>query len=693
MYYLTGWVGSVNKLSQILFKGQRFLAPLVIGPILFMSASAFAAIGWPEVLSQSNVDDKLVLQIEVTNSNPQTDADQFVYELDNIDISDLVTRGENIIQYTSLQPLVGGEHLLKIYAISDDGSHTVVKQYTFMTESGAGGPGAGAGAFSFQSDNSLEISQTVFDVNIDSTVRDTTASGAGSLGVAYQNGRWAVELNGNYFLETESELSQTGNEFDLGEYTARLNYQAEAFSAEANLGHHDIGIESLAFSNFNRRGISLKTSIADDRLQLTGFSLSSDSVAGVDDVLGQKEDGGYVLGGAIVGRPFWEEDAKIELTGLYFTSKGGEADFGQGGGLGEDAAPKGSGGALIADTLWYADRLRVRGEYAFSDMDLDGDDLLTKEDARAGSFSLDYELIRDDGQAETPLSLKIGGKYEKIDTYFYSLANTGLAADRDGYSLFANMYWGSLSLNGYGSMVQNNTDDNPDIATDRVLTAGIDGSYSFQPQVTETGELGWMGTPYIGFGTNFVGADRDKTPAGYVGDDTDNQTANIYANLGTSYERWNWQAGYTHSFFEDDANVSSDTVNEMVDLSAYWNATDQITFSAGTQFNRYIEKTNSERSYNITGNFGAQAYIIPDTLNARLDYNMNLSSGSGDIPDRHLVTSEMEWTLIPAGTNSAGVAIAFRGAMEKEYGNSDNSLDEAAYEGFFVLKFKAPLAY
>jgi len=654
---------------------------------------ANAAIQWPDTIAQSTDSGQLVLFLPVTSDEWTANASQFIVEIDSIDVTEMTAFETSGIQYTALKPLSAGTHTLRIYELDPDEEYILRAEYTFETV-GGNDAGQGDGSFSLESDNNLEISQRLFETNIDGSLRDTTASGAGTVGARFEKGRWSFDFNGNYFLESEPEISQTGNEFDIGDYSARFAYTGDDFGAEANIGHHDIGLESLSFSGFNRRGISLKTSVADDRFQITAFSLSSDSVAGVDDIAGQKEDGGYVIGGAVAGRPVWNEDAKIELTGLYFTSKGGEADFASGGGLGVDAAPKGQGAAFIADTLWYEDRLRVRGEYAYSDMDLDGDEaLLSKDDADAQSVSIDYDLIRDDGTRETPLSLKIGAKYEKIDTYFYSLANTSLATDRDGYSAFANLYWGALSLNAYSSIEQNNVDDNSDIATDRTITAAFDGSYSFEPDYDENGNIGWLGTPYMGFGVNYIDADRVETPIGYLGDDTNNNSGNLYVNLGTSYNSWNWQVGYTHAFYNDHADVTSDTINEMVDLSAYWNLTDNISLSAGTQFNRYIEKTNAERSYNITGNLGLQAAIVPEVFNARVDYNMNLSSGSGDIPDRHLVTTEMEWTLIPAEINSAGVAIAFRGAMEKEHGNANSSLDDTAYEGFFVLKFKAPLVY
>ncbi|MEP4192983.1 MAG: hypothetical protein ABJN51_17970, partial [Sneathiella sp.] len=347
----------------------------------------------------------------------------------------------------------------------------------------------------------------------------------------------------------------------------------------------------------------------------------------------------------------------------------------------------------IADSYWYQDRLRLRGEYAFSNMDLDGAGALDKDFADAEAFDISYILLQDDGTSETPLSLTVGGKWERVDTFFYSLANQGLNVDRNSYSSFANMYWGALSLNAVAGYETNNADDLADVATDRVITANIDGNYSFTIDREHPDDMAWLGTPFIGFGVSYVDADRKDTPVGYLGDDTDNATLTYYANVGSSYERWNWQLSYNKSTFSDETDISSDTADETIDLSAYWTVSDALNLSAGTQFNRYIQKDDGERSYNVTGNMGVQAILVPDTLTTNWNYNMNLSSGSGDIPDKHILSGEMEWTFLPAEVNKPGVALAFRGAMEKEYGNSDSSIDDTSYEGFIVLRLKAPLAY
>ncbi len=627
----------------------------------------------------------------------------FALEVDNVDITGLVeVRGEELV-YNPVEPLDAGLHDVRLYEVTSSGEYIEQNYWQFeilgasAVASGKGGQGRSSGGIETlieaSADNNIEISQKIFEQNISSNARDFTVSGAGSGSLNVTRGNWNFSSSGNYFIESEDTLTVDGNEVDLGEYSMKLQYGGETLNSAATLGHQDIGLESLAMSSFNRRGVSLSLGTADERLKVTGFSLSSDSLAGADNFTGQKRETGYVAGGAAVGRPLWDENAKLELTGLYFTSRGGEADFGTGGGLGGNSAPKGQGGAFIVDSYWFQDRLRLRGEYAFSNMDLDGSGALGKDTADAESFDISYILLQDDGESETPVSLTIGGKWEKVDTFFYSLANPGLAVDRDSYSAFANLYAGAFSLNALAGYQTNNADDFDDVATDRVITANIDGSYSFTIDRENPDDLAWLGTPFVGFGVSYVDADRKKTPVGFVGETTDNATLTYYANVGTSYERWNWQVSYNRSVFEDDTDVSSDTANETVDLSAYWTVTDNLNLSAGTQFNRYIQKADGERSYNVTGNVGVQATLIPDTLNTNLFYNMNLSSGSGDVPDKHILSGEMEWTFIPAEVNKPGVALAFRGAMEKEYGNTDSSLDDTKYEGFIVLRLKAPVSY
>lgn len=641
--------------------------------------------------------------LDVHQENWTPNPQNFALEVDNIDVSALVEIEETKISYRPAEPLNAGLHAVRIYEITSEGDYVERGFWQFVVNDTENGAVAGSGEagesgsgthVEASMDNSIEISQRLFDKNITASVSDDTSiSGAGSGNLNISNGNWSLTASGNYFIESEESISVTGNEFDLGEYSINLQYSGTTISSGATLGHQDIGVESLAMSSFNRRGLSVNVGGADDRWKVTGFSLSSDSLAGGDDFTGQKEDSGYVAGGAVMGRPIWDEDAKIELTGLYFTSQGGELDFGSSGGLVTDTAPKGEGAAIIADSYWMQDRIRVRGEYAYSNMDLDGDESLGKDGADANAVDLSYVAIQDDGQSETPVSLTVGGRWEKVDTFYYSLGNQGLAVDRNAFSAFANMYVGAFSLNTYAGYETNNTADLQDVATDQVISAGFDGSYTFTIERENPEDRAWLGTPFFGFGASLFDADRKDTPTGFLGDDTNNSTLNYYINFGSSYERWNWQVGYNRREFDDDTNVSSDTADETIDLSAYWTVSDSLNLSAGTSLNHFAQKADGERSYNVSGNLGVQATLIPDTLTTNLSYNMNLSSGSGDSPDKHILSGEMEWTFISPEVNKPGVALAFRGAMEKDDGNSDNSLDDTKYEGFLVLRVKAPVAY
>ncbi|MFT6558783.1 hypothetical protein [Sneathiella sp.] len=697
---------------------MRFFGSMAIVMLVFImglpSVSNADEISWPaEFLPEDNHDGRSSLVIKISEAVRTAEESNFAVELDNIDITGLVEQTPDALIFKPIETLQPGYHTLRLYQVTGSGEYIeqhfwefTVQENSVLVTNGSSEQGSAAQTVASDTqsapegltveasaDNNIEISQRLFDSNIASSPNDLTISGSGNGALNMTGGRWTFDATGNYFIESEEDLSVTGNEIDLGEYTINLGYRGDAVNGSAILGHQDIGIESLSMSSYMRRGASISVGAADDRLKFTGFSLSSDSLAGADDFTGLQKKSGHVTGGAVVGRPVWHEDTKIELTGLYFASEGGEDDFGSGGGLTSDSAPKGSGGALIADSYWGQDRLRLRGELAFSNMDLDGSGSLGTDFADAETVDISYVLIPDDGQSDVPLSMTVGGKWEQVDTFFYSLANQGLSVDRNSYSVFSNLYWGALNLNAQASYETNNTADLADVATDQVMMAGVDGSYSFSIDRETPDDRAWLGTPFVGFGFNLVDADRKETPLGYLGDQTDNISVNYYANVGSSYERWNWQLSYNRSTFTDETEVSSDTTDQTVDLSAYWTVSDALNLSLGTSYNQYVQKADGERSYNVTGNLGVQASLIPQTLTTNINYNMNLSSGSGDLPDKHILSGEMEWTFIPADVNRPGVALAFRGAMEKENGNSDNALDDAKYEGFIVLRLKAPVVY
>lgn len=646
-----------------------------------------------------------ILTVEIPSEVDLSQSLDVVIELDNVDVTALASQQDGFIVYKPFEALADGEHVLKFYEISAVGNLIERGVLVFETTGAQDVMARGTdGKDTIQIDghNTLEFSRRLFDHNITGQVDSPILSGDGYTEISTQHnteyGFWRTNSSANYFLESEKDISVTGRTLDLGEYNSVVEYGNETVRGGVAVGHQDIGYDSLLMTNFNRRGLSVYGGTAEDTISATAFSLSSDNITGAADIFGQQDQSGYVRGGALTGRPYETDIGKIELSTLFYQGEGGKDDTGVTtdafgfSDAGDSNIPEGYGWGLVANSSWFDDRLKIRGDYAFTSTDIDGSGVLGDDDASARSLEASYALVHDEMWNDQFAQLSIGGRWEMVDTYFTSLANPGLASDRELYLLYGDFIWGGLSLRSEGSLETNNVDDLPGLPRDSLTTLSLDGNYYFNIEREDPDDLAWLGSPYLIFGALQSEADRINTPSGFIGYDTDNVSRRGYIGLGTSYQDWSWQLGYTRDEYEDDTNDTIDSSNDLFDLSASWNVSDRLFLSGGPQVNIFEDKDNDERSYDVNANFALQADLIPDELMLSADYNLNLSSGSNDTSDRHLASGELEWIIIPAKENSIGVSALLRGSVEKEDRNSDASFNNTRYETYGLFRITAPVS-
>ncbi len=689
--------------------GGKVVRDLLLYTIIisvFIGKSILAAPNWQATLLGSDRTSPLepspILTIQLP---PEADASSnlsLIIELDNVDVTDLVSRQAEFIVYVPVEALANGEHVLKFYEISIEGDLIERGIWTFETVGGTGVASGETGSIQIDGNNNLEVSRRLVDHKIRGQVDSPTMSGSGYNSIETQHvteyGSLHTNSTANYFLESKKDISVTGRTLDLGEYNSIVEYGNEIVRGGVAVGHQDIGYDSLLMSNFNRRGLSVNGGTADDTVSATAFSLSSDNITGAADIFGQQDQSGYVRGGALTAKPLDNDIGKLELSTLFYRGEGGLESAGVSSDpfgfsdSGESNVPDGYGWGLIANSSWLDDRLKIRGDYAFASTDIDGSGVLDDDEATARSIEASYVLVRDQLWNDEYTQVSIGGQWEMVDTYFSSLANPGLASDRELYQLYGDFIWGGMSLRSENSYETNNVDDLPGLPRDSLTTLSLDGSYYFNIVREDPDDMAWLGSPFVTFGAYRSEADRVNTPSGFVGYDTDNVSKRAYVGLGTSYQDWSWQFGYTRDEYEDDTNDTIDNSNDLFDLSASWNLSDRLFLSGGPQVNIFEDEDNHERTYDVNANFSLQADLIPDELKLSADYNLNLSSGSNDSSDRHLASGELEWIIIPARNNSIGISALLKGSVEKEDRNSDASFNNTRYETYGLFRFTAPIS-
>ncbi len=631
-------------------------------------------------------------------------------ELDGIEITSMLSFEGGDFIYTPIEPLSDGEHYIRLVIVTPDGNVVDKAQWTFSTynlypsNNGTDSPTsdqqqianteAWLRSAAFNANTLTEFSHRIRQKHIGLAPERSNISGSGNVQGTVQTGKWSVEANTNYLLQSDNDLALTGNFIDIGEYDLAINYSGDSFNTGVTLGHHDLGIESLLLSSFNRRGASFHIENKNSRISADAFAFRPQTLAGTREFTGVSDSENRLEGLSASIKPFSSDSDALKITGLYYEGRGGT------GGIGisdtgeeisiDEVIATGSGWGAILEKSFFQGKVDFRAEYAHALYDADGSDGASPEDnSDAISFSLETRPFDNLVFFEKQLDIVFGAKYERIDTFFQSFANQGIAADRDVVTAYSSMYWGGLSADLHLSHETNNVDDLASSPTDRLQSIIWNTNYSFE---LEQSYSRWIGAPYLSFSGFVATLDREKTPTGYTGFDTDNISSSFTFGGGSSYEQWYWSASHTYAELDDHTGTISDTVGNLSNLALGLTLSDRLDINTGLQHSSFEDKTNNTTSYSTNVTFGLRSMLITDTLDLNLNYNLNLAGGNGDSPDIHIINSELEWTLLQARKNRPGIAFAVRGSMEMTDGNTTTTENETKYQVFTVLRISAPIS-
>ena len=633
------------------------------------------------------------LRIQIPDDVPFDVLLQLGLEVDAIDVTPLLAFENQIFSYRPQQALQPGEHELRLIEMTETGE--VIERGTWSVL--VSGDAAFADAspiqnpLSLSATNSVEFSQRLDDKGFENMPSRGQVAGGGYGDLAYSSGRWSVTGNGNYLIETQKDRSATGRRFDLGEYNFTTRFDGADFVGQVAFGHQSLNVDNYIVSPYSRRGLSASLGTADEVISVTGFSFQPESTVGSDNFTGLGDPDNRLMGLQATAHPVpaWGKD--FSVTGIYYGGQGSQDGFGVGG---ESITNEGDGWGITVERFMFDRSLQLTGQFARANFEqgdvVFGDDTVTGD---ALSLALAYTPFQSEEIGGEYLSLTLGARYERVDTFFNSLANPYLTADRDGLLLYGDLNWGNFSANAQGLYQENNVDDLDDLPTEKLVSLQFSGNYYPTVEPPAEGETDWLGQPYLNLSVGSAGNKRIETPAAYLGSDTDNQSYSITVGGGSSYGAWGWQVSETYSGFLDRTDESSDTSNYLTDLSAHWTINDRVELNGGMQWNRFRDKDFDTRNNTINVNFGLQAEIIPETLKSYLNYNLNLLTGDGDTPDNTVANGEIEWTIFPPTENRVGIALAFQGLLENRDGNDDKSFDGTDWQVFSLLRVSAPVSY
>jgi len=607
-------------------------------------------------------------------------------ELDDLDVTAFVELSGGQLVLVPPEALSAGTHSLRLIQRGADGS--ILERGYWVLEIRHS---ATLRELSVTADLAGEVNARVADNGLDTPSEHITGESGGNVEANAADGNWRVTARGNYLYNSQIELGLDERNFDIGEYRIDGDYENEDFFAGLTVGDHDTGIDNLLMSDFYRRGVSFHAGLADERLTVTGFVQRTESIVGTRNAVGISHEEDRVEGASVSIRPIESLKDNIVLTGTFYTGEGSDGGFG----IGTDQVFfDGNGWSVVADTLWFDEALRLRGEYAQSEFDFDGKDQgFGAETADAYALLAALEPLRGATLDGSPFSWTVGVERQQVGTFFQSLVNPTLVPDRETTSVYTDFYWDEFAAQLRVDHQLSNVDDIDILPTDRNFDIYFTGSYTPFVELEEDGSLPWYGQPFFTISTGLYEIDRVERSEFFPEEDADNTTRSLVLSTGSSYETWNWYLTHSIYSFEDHADIYSDTLNNSTSLGAYLRLNDWLSLSPSLQYDDSRDLDTNTDSQNVVANLGADVTIIPDTLRASLYYSLNHRLGDVDEPDSNSFNGEVVWTIRPPEVNQLGVALAFSGFVQDTNDDFANPDDELQYQAFTSLRLSLPVAY
>lgn len=608
-------------------------------------------------------------------------------EIDKIDVTDVLKSETGRLIYRPATPLAAGAHTVIVVGRTAKGQLVELASWT-INVTGAAAPGADGADIALQSNNSIDALLLLADRNIEPGRDRFGVNGAGDARLGVTSGRWALSSAANYFLDSKRRFTATDEVFDIGEHATSLDYRGDGWNAGLVAGQHDPGYDNFLMSGFSRRGFSLHGGSENSRVQAKAFSTASETLIGTDDTFGTHDSSGHVTGAGVTVRPLDLGKNDLSVTALvYDGEQGNNTSSTSGVANATGGRGEGDGWGTSINSAWLDRRLQLSGEFARTDFDPDGAGAAASETGNALAVRSSYDFID-----TAPVTLRIGGAWERVDTFFNSVANPGLAKDRDALLGYSDITWSRLSAALKVSREENNVDELTNVPTDRTYSGAADARYEIEIDRKTKSDYAWAGQPFLLFGGSTRISERVRTPTGYNGQDTDQIHNTYYLGGGSNHGEMSWQLVYQVSDIDDQANSANDNRSSLGQFSVNWTPSDRFSLNTSLQATQNIRGTNDNESYTYNGLIGLRAALVPKEIDLTFDYNLNLATGSGDTPDKHLFTSEVSWTLREVKVNQPGIAIALRGSLETNNGNTNSNLDTTKYEGFLVLRISAPVS-
>ena len=607
-------------------------------------------------------------------------------ELDGIDVTSLLRWDGEYARFTPTQPLAFGTHRFRLLRFAADGTPAELGRWAIEVRSSRR-----FREISGAADITITGYQRLAKNLSGSAEAGTGAQGGANLKARLANGRWAIDGTANVFVDTTRQSTSNESWIDLGQYLISGTASNDQAIASLYVGDRAEDFNSLILQDFNRRGLAGSARINALHAQVTAFSKRTDAITGAQDFFGLSDPDRRVDGVVARFQPLADHPAALDLSGAYITGKG-KAD-GQGiGTVGEEASGDAWSGGI--DSRLFGKQLHLYGEYAVSRFDFDGRGSLDKVTDHAWRVGADFAPAPRAGRS---YDWDIGVQNQRVGTFFTSLADPSLPSDQNITQVQGNLHWRALSLQASAARLNDNLEDESDIA--RVVSYDYDLSldYAPDPELGPDGRItGWLGTPDYTLQLHRTRNDEKNRHASVAADPTNNRTRQATLGANFNYTRASWGLSYTYSDFEDMTGLTADTTTQSAILSASLPFfEDHLIVAPSAQFQTTLDSDNHVRLNETVLSLESTAALIANRLSGGLTLSMDRTRQTDETIDCRVwsMDATLAYTLLAARRNRPGFDLGVNGSLQITDDNVVNVTNDGQYQVFLTLKVTAPLVY
>lgn len=567
-------------------------------------------------------------------------------ELDEIDVTPMVTVESNVLVFTPPQPLAYGQHQLRLVEYGKDGSINERGQWSFELRKSLLFRDA-------QLNGNVVVrgSYRVSDSGLSDPPDRAQADGAGQFYGSAENENWRASGAMSVIANSQSNIRP----FDLGQYL----FSADSGMFGFNLGDHSIGPDSMLLQSFGRRGISVSATMPGNKATFTGFSMSTRNAHG----LGVSDNANPVNGVVATVQPIPDNLDALALMGTYVN---GESE-GQNWGL---ATSGGIANSIVADSNLLQRRLRMRGEYATSSYDFDGNaGPLAPIDGHAYSGLVTYAPWSDKIIFNQSFQWNMGLEKRLISSYFRSPSNPGAVSDRDMVRAFTGINWYGLDVQVNAGKETDNVDNIPLIPS--TVTQQRSGAISFFPIENNTSqtngqaaELRWYGQP--SFNASFMSLNREFVQLnGNAYNEPTHSTYNTVVGANFQYATWNW--GLMQSWVRDrgyDLDMTPFSLISSTRLQGNFLLFEKLGFGINA-FNDSVNYVDAGIQSNGIGGGLNLSYPFTDKVSTSMSYSVRHGWQTDGTYDNVTsdITAAINWALSNPSGIKPGVALSMDGSF------------------------------